>query len=216
MFARVLSPVALVAALLIPATAASAAKQPTAKWARKHHLTGSWRAKDPDHDGLGNLAEFKAGTNPRSADTDRDGLADGAELRVGDDPLDGDSDGDGVKDGAEHAGVVTSYDGGTLTIRLFHGGTLTGVLADDVDCPAADDSADSSDDDGDVSGDDASMDDSSDDGADASSVDDSADDVEVDAGSTCEDAGLETGALVREVELEREGGRLVFTAIELA
>ena len=112
-FLRTVGAVALAAfAVLIPATAASAKSTPKA-WAAKHHLKGTWRSKDSDHDGLTNLQEFKLGTDPKKADTDGDKLKDGDEVTVGDDPLDPDSDGDNVKDGAEHAGVITAFDGTT-------------------------------------------------------------------------------------------------------
>jgi hypothetical protein len=84
-------------------------------------------AADPDHDGLSNLREFKAGTGARKADTDADGMPDGweighslnalrndaaadpdadgltnrQELTVADDPHKADSDADGVPDGQE-------------------------------------------------------------------------------------------------------------------
>jgi Bacterial TSP3 repeat len=223
MLARVLSAVALAALVFVPAASAHGPKPAakTARWAKRNHLRGSWRAKDPDHDGLTNLAEFKAGTNPRRADSDHDGLKDGAELQVGDDPLDPDSDGDGVKDGAEHAGVVTAYSNGTLTIKQLAGGMLTATLADAADCSSA----------GDGSSDDPSSDDSSsddptaDDTADDSTVDDStADDPTVDdssaddstagdATAACEDAGLDVGALVRKVELDDSGA---IASLELA
>jgi YD repeat-containing protein len=41
-----------------------------------------------DGDGLTNLAEFQAGTDPTLADTDGDGVPDGAEIAAGTDPLD--------------------------------------------------------------------------------------------------------------------------------
>jgi len=165
---RLLSALALVAAI-VPATASAkkpAPKASVAKWAKKNHLKGSWRSKDADRDGLKNLAEYKAGTNPRKADSDRDGLKDGDEIKVGDDPLDRDSDGDAIKDGAEHAGTVTAVDGDTVTITQFKGGKLTAKLADDAACYAAEDltAGDSSADDGDAGDDDSAEDDNPDDG----------------------------------------------------
>jgi len=46
-------------------------------------------ALDADNDGLTNLEEFNAGTNPNIKDTDRDGMDDKYELDNGFDPLDG-------------------------------------------------------------------------------------------------------------------------------
>src|SRR5690242_15302174 len=164
---RLLSALALVAAI-VPATASAkkpAPKASVAKWAKKNHLKGTWKTKDADRDGLKNLAEFKAGTNPRKADSDRDGLKDGNEVKVGDDPLDRDSDGDGIKDGAEHAGTVTAVNGDTITITQFKGGKLTAKIAADADCYAAEDlsAGDSSADDG--GDDDSAGDDNPDDGS---------------------------------------------------
>ncbi len=138
---RLLSALALVAAI-VPATASAkkpAPKASVAKWAKKNHLKGSWKTKDADRDGLKNLNEYKAGTNPRKADTDADGLKDGEEIKVGDDPTDRDSDGDAIKDGAEHAGTVTAVSGDTVTITQFKGGKLTAKIAADADCYAAED-----------------------------------------------------------------------------
>jgi len=58
---------------------------------------------DADGDGLTNLQEYLAGTNPRAADTDGDGLNDKAELDLGLDPLNPDTDGDNMPDGWEAA-----------------------------------------------------------------------------------------------------------------
>src|SRR5262249_48229056 len=55
-----------------------------------------------DHDGLTNLEEFQAGTDPRNPDTDGDGVLDGDEVhKYHTDPLNPDSDGDGLTDGDE-------------------------------------------------------------------------------------------------------------------
>ena len=104
--------------------------------------------EDRDRDGLDNGSEEDAGTDPGRKDTDRDGTTDGAEDadedgltnaaedRTGNDPRDPDTDGDGIPDGEENAGVVTAYDGTTLTIALAAGGSLTARVdeASDLRC----------------------------------------------------------------------------------
>jgi outer membrane protein assembly factor BamB len=57
--------------------------------------------EDYDFDGLSNLDEYLAGTDPNLADTDADQLLDGDELVIGTDPANSDSDGDGMDDGWE-------------------------------------------------------------------------------------------------------------------
>src|SRR4051795_10548641 len=140
-FVRTISAIALAALVaLVPAAAASAKKPKAAAWAKKHELKGAWRAKDADKDGVKNLAEYKLGTDPRKADTDKDGLKDGDEVISANDPLDADTDGDGTKDGAEHAGVVSAFNGDTVTLRQFKGAKLV-VKLDDCDAVTADDAA---------------------------------------------------------------------------
>ncbi|MEZ4282133.1 MAG: SGNH/GDSL hydrolase family protein [Myxococcota bacterium] len=46
---------------------------------------------DPDFDGLDNLGEQAAGTDPHDADSDDDGFTDGVEVALGSDPLDAES-----------------------------------------------------------------------------------------------------------------------------
>jgi hypothetical protein len=59
-------------------------------------------ALDADSDGLTNLQEYLAGTDPQKADTDGDGLTDGDEVnKYHTDPLNPDSDSDGLSDGDE-------------------------------------------------------------------------------------------------------------------
>ena len=57
--------------------------------------------EDEDGDGLSNLAEQAAGSDPTVADTDGDGLNDGDEVAAGTDPTKADTDGDGLSDSEE-------------------------------------------------------------------------------------------------------------------
>jgi hypothetical protein len=56
---------------------------------------------DSDGDGVPDVVEARAGTDPFEADPDGDGLSDAAELMTGSDPFKADSDDDGIPDGAE-------------------------------------------------------------------------------------------------------------------
>jgi hypothetical protein len=73
-------------------------------WERQYNLNVGVNdaAEDPDADGLTNLQEYKANTDPKIADTDADGLKDGLEInQYKTNPLQNDTDGDGLLDGAE-------------------------------------------------------------------------------------------------------------------
>ncbi len=199
---------------LVPAAAASAKTPKPAAWAKKHDLSGAWRAKDADKDGVKNFAEFKLGTNPRKADTDKDGLKDGDEVASANDPLDPDTDGDGIKDGAEHAGVVTAFDGETITIRQFKGPKLTATL-DDCDSVIADDASADDDDFVDSTEDDWSDDDSGDDvSADSSAADEV--DLGDDDGAVCDFEDVEVGTVFTSAEFETRGRVSYLTAVEIA
>src|SRR3954453_11269783 len=101
-------------------------------WETRHHLSlkSNQSGRDQDRDGLTNRGELRHGTNPQKADTDRDGLKDGAEVRTGNNPRRRDSDSDGVADGQEHAGMIASFAGGVLTIKLADGSTVKGKVDD--------------------------------------------------------------------------------------
>jgi hypothetical protein len=84
------------------------------RWERRHHLslTVNQDRRDQDRDGLDDMGEFKAGDNPRDKDTDNDG----------------------VDDREENAGTITAYDAetGKLTIALFGGETVSGLVTEDT------------------------------------------------------------------------------------
>ena len=79
----------------------------------EYHVKGA--AADPDKDGLTNLTEYRAHTNPKKKDTDKDGVADGSEdydhdgldnateQRAGTNPGLKDTDHDGKPDAREDA-----------------------------------------------------------------------------------------------------------------
>lgn len=74
-------------------------------WLLQYHLNPNdplVAMEDPDRDGLTNLQEFQAGTDPTNPDTDGDGLSDGDEVnKYHTNPLLADTDGDKIPDGVE-------------------------------------------------------------------------------------------------------------------
>ena len=180
------------------------------KWERAHHLSlhKNQARRDQDRDKLKNRQEFKAGTNPRKSDTD----------------------GDGVPDGEENAGKIASFDGTTLTINLFNGGSVSGMVTDntEIKCEAADNDDQGDDDNGDNSGSGGGGDDvrsahamstHSDDGGggDDNSGSGSGDDDSSGEGNgeDCTTADLTPDTVVREADLELSNGQATFEEVEL-
>jgi hypothetical protein len=58
-------------------------------WEQAHHFPSGPVAADLDGDGLSNVAEFQAGTDPTNPDSDGDGFSDGEEVDDATDPLSG-------------------------------------------------------------------------------------------------------------------------------
>jgi hypothetical protein len=155
-------------------------------WERKFRVHKA--TADPDRDGVTNLGEFHNATNPRDADTDNDGVDDG----------DDDANDDGIDDGDEQSGVIDSFDGTTLTVKLVNGDTLKGAVNDgtEIECESAPTTtATTRDDGGDEQGEDN-------------------DDQGEDEGNCTKDA-LTPGAIVKEAELHLTAAGAVFDEIEL-
>jgi Bacterial TSP3 repeat len=140
--------------LALPATAVARDRDHDGlpdRWEKKHHLSVSHASAsaDPDRDHVDNWNEHREGTDPRDRDSDndgrrdgredrdRDGLSNSAENATGNDPRDRDTDNDGVRDGREQAGTISSYENGTLRIRLATGGSVTGQVTDETEIRCA-------------------------------------------------------------------------------
>ena len=148
---RIITPVAAcaVAVLALPMAAQARDRDSDGmndRWEKRHHVSNP--NADPDRDRVDNRNEFVERTRPRDRDTDddrrpdgredrdRDRLSNAAEDATGNDPTDRDTDDDGIPDGKEHAGVVSAYENGVLTIDLANGGSVTAAVTEmtDVDC----------------------------------------------------------------------------------
>jgi hypothetical protein len=134
-----------------------------------------------------------------------------------------------VPDGEENAGTIASFDGTTLTINLFNGSSISGMVTQstEIECEAAGDDNDNAggDDNGDDDnagpggggGDDhrtASAMSTSDDGGgndDNGGDDDGGDDN----GGECTTADLTRGTVVQQAELELSNGQATFDEVEL-
>jgi hypothetical protein len=173
-------------------------------------LPGAAAAKDGNHDRIPDRWEqhhhLSTTVNQAGRDQDRDHLRNRAEFLAGDNPRDRDSDDDGVGDGDENAGTITAFDPATgrLTISLFNGDSVSGLVTDrtkikcedehspDVTSRARHGEEEPGDDHGGNSGDDNGT------------------------GANCTTSDLIVGATVEEADLELEHGAASFDEIELA
>jgi hypothetical protein len=168
------------------------------RWEKRHRLSlnVNQTKRDQDRDRLRNRAEFEAGTNPR----------------------DRDSDDDGVADGQEQAGTIESFEAGTgtLTIDLFGGGTIAGLVTaeTEIECEHHESTATAS-----HSADDEEGDDHGESGEEEGveeNEDESGDDHgESGSSPTCATADLVPGTTVHEAELRLANGEAVFEKVEL-
>jgi hypothetical protein len=189
------------------------------KWEKRHHLSlkVNQAHKNQDGDKLRNRAEFLAGDNPRDAD----------------------SNDDGVMDGEDHAGTIVSFDQATgkLTIDLFGGENLSGLVGEATEIKCEDHGGASASRDGSEAGDDnggeAEVEPGDDNGGQGeeepgddnggensgpgseNSGPGNAGDDEGEA-SNCTAADLTPGAVVQEAELKVANGQASFEEVELS
>jgi hypothetical protein len=190
----------LVAALAIAGPAAAKDRNDDRipdRWEKRHDLSLKVKQtrRDQDRDGLKNMDEFRSDSDPREDD----------------------SDDDGTEDGDENAGVITAFDGETLTIDLFGGGSVTGTVDESTEVKCGEECGHDGDDD--ESDDDEVLrhGDNSGPGSDSSGPgpdgDGQGDDDDRDG---CSIDDLAVDVTVHEAELELEDGEAVFEEIELA
>lgn len=174
------------------------------RWEKRHRLSlnVNQARRDQDGDHLRNLAEFRAGDNPRNAD----------------------SDGDGIPDGEENAGTIVSFDSttGRLVIDLFGTETVSGLVTEETEISCEDSSGEASassevepgDDNGEqgeVANDDNDGDNS---GPDSDNSGTSGDD-DNGGDANCTTADLVQGAVVHEADLHLENGTATFDEVDL-
>lgn len=198
---------AAIAIVALPATASARDRNHDRipdRWEKHFHLSlkVNQAHRDQDRDGLRNRQEFLAGTSPRSADTDDDN----------------------VPDDEENAGTIASFDGTTLTIDLFSGGSVSGTVTPDteVKCESREDTENG--DDGGSGGDEKIVrdhggdnsgpggDDSGPGGDDDGPGDDDNDQNE---DPTCTTADLTPGTVVHEAEIDVTSTGSVFEEVDL-
>jgi hypothetical protein len=206
-----------IAMLALPAMAAAKDRNHDRipdRWEKRHNLSlqVNQAGRDQDRDHLRNRAEFMAGDNPRSAD----------------------SDGDGIPDGEENAGTIQSFDPSTgkLTIALFGGETLSGLVGEEteIECGGDHSGMASASDDGEEHGGSAGEEGEGEPGDDHGDHGEEGEDHHGEGGEpgdddspggegeapSCTTADLTEGAAVKEAELKLESGSATFEKVELA
>jgi hypothetical protein len=206
-------------------------------------LPGIAAAKDGNHDRIPDRWETRhhlsLSVNQAGQDQDGDHLRNRGEFLAGDNPRDHDSDDDGVVDGDENAGTIASFDAttGRLTITLFGGDTVSGLVTDRTRIKCEDEHSpdvtvharhgeeepghdhgghgeepggDHGEEPGDDNGGDNSGPGSSHSGRGPSGHDDNG------TGANCTTSDLVAGATVEEADLELEHGSATFDEVELA
>ncbi len=196
-------------------------------------------ARDHNHDRIPDRWEkrhhLSLGVNQAQRDQDSDHLRNRAEFLAGDNPRDRDSDDDGVMDGNENAGTISSFDAasGKLTIALFGGETLSGLVTEETEikCEHEHSSASASDQGEDNPGDHRGEEEPGDDnGGEGEPGDDNGQDNsgpgsansgpgrgDDDNGeAACTTANLVAGTVVQEAELRAANGAATFEEVELA
>jgi hypothetical protein len=105
-------------------------------------------ARDRNHDRIPDRWEkrhhLSLHKNQARRDQDRDGLKNRQEWKAGDDPRDPDSNNDGTEDGNEGAGTIATFTDHVLTIDLFNGGSISGLVTEgtEVKCDGGDNQGD--------------------------------------------------------------------------
>lgn len=205
-----------IAMLALPAVAAAKDRNHDHipdRWEKRHNLSlqVNQAGRDQDRDHLRNRAEFMAGDNPRSSD----------------------SDGDGIPDGEENAGTIQSFDPSTgkLTIALFGGETLSGIVGEETEIECGGDHremASASEDGEEHAGSEGEEGEGEGEGEPGDHGEEGEDhhgeeepgDGDGPAGEgeapSCTTADLTEGATVKEAELRLESGTATFEKVELA